>query len=204
VSGTFTYLFNPVGANCAVPVTMTIFVSPEITPEFVQIGPLCQNSVPPALPSVSTNGISGTWNPPFIDTKVSGLLTYTFTPFAGQCAVPTTMVIEIVNEITPVFAAIGPFCQNSIASALPLVSENGISGSWSPSVINTSVIGFASYTFTPDPGQCAVATTISIEITDQIKPVFAAIGPYCQYSVASALPLVSQNGINGTWLPIQF
>jgi gliding motility-associated-like protein len=201
VSGTFTYLFNPVGANCAVPVTMTIFVSPEITPEFVQIGPLCQNSVPPALPSVSTNGISGTWNPPFIDTKVSGLFTYTFTPFAGQCAVPTTMVIEIVNEITPVFAAIGPFCQNSIVSALPLVSENGISGSWSPSVINTSVIGFASYTFTPDPGQCAVATTISIEITDQIKPVFAAIGPYCQYSVASALPLVSQNGINGTWLP---
>ncbi len=143
-----------------------------------------------------------------IDTKVAGLTTYTFTPLAGQCAVPTSMVIEITDEITeitdeitPVFAALGPFCRNSIAPALPLVSENGISGKWSPAVINTSVIGFADYTFTPDPGQCAVATTIKIEITDQIKPVFAAIGPYCQYSVASALPLVSQNGINGTWLP---
>jgi gliding motility-associated-like protein len=200
-AGTFTYLFTPVGANCAVPVTMTILVTPEITPVFVQIGPLCQNTVPPALPSVSTNGITGTWNPSVIDTKVAGLFTYTFTPLAGQCAVSTSMVIEITDEITPVFAALGPFCQNSIAPALPLVSENGITGTWNPAVINTTVIGFANYTFTPDPGQCAVDTTISIEITNQIKPVFAAIGPYCQFSVAPALPSVSQNGISGSWLP---
>ena len=202
IDGSFDFIFTPDAGQCAIPDTMAIFISPETTPEFVQIGPLCQNTAPPALPLVSTNGITGTWYPAFIDTKEAGLISYTFTTSSsGQCASATSITIEITPESTPVFAAMGPFCQNSIATALPLVSENGISGKWSPAVINTSVIGFADYTFTPDPGQCAVDTTIRIEITDQIKPVFAAIGPYCQYSIAPALPLVSQNGITGTWLP---
>jgi len=44
---------------------------------------------------------------------------------------------------------------------LPLVSNNGISGSWSPAVNNTST---TTYTFIPNAGQCASTATLTIEI----------------------------------------
>jgi hypothetical protein len=68
---------------------------------------------------------------------VAGSTTYTFTPAAGQCAVPATMSIVITPQVTPAFTQIGPLCQNSTAPALPLSSTNSISGTWSPATINT-------------------------------------------------------------------
>jgi hypothetical protein len=95
-------------------------------------------------------------------------LTYTFTPAAGQCALPFTMSIVITTQITPTFTQIGPLCQNSTAPTLPLTSTNGITGTWSPATINTSVAGSTTYTFTPAAGQCALPFTMSIVITTQI------------------------------------
>ncbi|MCK7510686.1 MAG: hypothetical protein MZV70_45915 [Desulfobacterales bacterium] len=37
-------------------------------------------------------------------------------------------------------------------------------------------------------------------LKDVSNPVFEQIGPLCQYSVAPKLPLVSKNGITGTWI----
>ena len=42
------------------------------------------------------------------------------------------------------------------ATALPLISNNGINGTWSPATINTAVAGTTTYTFTPT---AACATT---------------------------------------------
>jgi hypothetical protein len=77
---------------------MSIVITPQVTPAFTQIGPLCQNSTAPALPLSSTNSISGTWSPATINTSVAGSTTYTFTPAAGQCAVPATMSIVITAQ----------------------------------------------------------------------------------------------------------
>jgi gliding motility-associated-like protein len=150
---------------------MTIEITPEITPEFVQLGPLCQNSVAPLLPAVSINGITGSWSPAIIDTKAEGTFKFTFTPAPVYCAVPVTMNIEITEEITPVFEAFDPICPNSIAPLLPSVSTNGIKGTWDPAVIETDKQGIFTFTFTPDSGLCATKTTIEIEITDEIPPV---------------------------------
>ena len=70
-----------------------VVVLPVITPTFTAIGPLCQNSTAPTLPTTSTNAITGTWSPATINTATVGTTTYTFTPAAGQCAVVVTMEI---------------------------------------------------------------------------------------------------------------
>ncbi len=200
-TGTTTYTFTPDAGQCAVEFTMDIEITDELVPVFAQLGPFCQNTAAPALPLTSDNGITGTWLPATISTAATGTTTYTFTPDAGQCAVEFTMDIEITDELVPVFAQLGPFCQNTAAPALPLTSDNGITGTWLPATISTAATGTTTYTFTPDAGQCAVEFTMDIEITDELVPVFAQLGPFCQNIAAPALPLTSDNGITGTWLP---
>src|SRR4030095_13009728 len=140
-----TYTFTPSPNQCAVPVTMDIVITNQITPTFTQIGPLCQNSTAPPLPTTSTNGITGTWSPATISTTANG--TYTFTPAAGQCAVPVTMDILITTQLPPTFTQMGPLCQNSTAPPLPTTSTNGVTGTWTPATISTTANG--TYTFTP-------------------------------------------------------
>jgi gliding motility-associated-like protein len=204
VPGTFTFTFNPDDpAQCGVDTTIQIIITTGIIPQFEPIGPLCQNSVPPALPDTSLEGITGTWVPPAIDTSVPGTFTFTFTPGdPAQCGVETTLTIEIVTEITPLFDPIGPLCHNSPAPALPDTSLEGITGTWVPPVIDTSVPGVFTYTFTPDdPAQCGVETTIDITVVTEIMPEFEPIGPLCQNSISPALPDTSLEGITGTWNP---
>jgi len=109
----------------------------------------------------------------------------------GSCP-PTgsSFTITLGNEIIPSFTSIGPLCLNSIAPVLPVISENGISGTWSPAIINTSVSGSFIYLFTPDAGQCGLPISISIkvaspEITD-LKVFNSANGISNGYSVVSA------------------
>ncbi|MEJ7672496.1 MAG: hypothetical protein WKF59_07255 [Chitinophagaceae bacterium] len=77
-----TYTFTPAAGQCATTATMNVVISNSITPTFTQIGPLCQGSTAPALPTTSNNNITGTWSPATISTTANG--TYTFTPAAGH------------------------------------------------------------------------------------------------------------------------
>ncbi|MCK7510688.1 MAG: hypothetical protein MZV70_45925 [Desulfobacterales bacterium] len=199
--GTTEYNFTPDAGQCAVPEKMIIKITDKIKPIFAQAGPFCKNSVAPLLPLVSTDGIKGTWNPGIITTSMAGVSAYKFTPDAGQCAVPVTIDITITDEIKPLFVQLGPLCQNSVAPLLPAVSTNGITGTWNPKIITTSLAGTSAYKFTPDAGQRAVAVTMDIKVTDEIKPIFVQLGPLCQNSVAPLLPAVSTNGITGTSNP---
>ncbi|MCC7532399.1 MAG: T9SS type A sorting domain-containing protein, partial [Bacteroidia bacterium] len=103
----------------------------------------------------------GTWSPAINNTATT---TYTFTPTAGQCATTTTLTITINPNITPTFNITTTLLLNSIPPNLPTISFNNISGSWSPSTINTTTIGTTVYTFTPNAGQCALPIAISIDV----------------------------------------
>ena len=201
LTGISTYFFTPDQGQCAVNTSLDITINETITPQFAAIGPLCQDAVPPVLPPTSGNGISGTWYPPTINTALPGTSVYTFTPDEGQCAPVVSLEIEISHSIVPVFASIGPLCQNETPPALPATSENGISGSWTPPAINTSQLGTSIYTFTPDEGECALVVTMEIEISNSIVPVFATLPPLCQFATPPALPATSENGITGNWNP---
>jgi len=94
--GTQVYTFTPTAGQCATTATMSITVTTPLAPTFTQLGTYCQNTVPDALPTISTNGgITGTWSPSTISTVTLGTQVYTFTPTAGQCAAPTIMNITV-------------------------------------------------------------------------------------------------------------
>jgi hypothetical protein len=137
--------------------------NPNVVPEFDQLGPYCQYDTPDPLPTVSTNGITGHWDPSVIDTSVSGTFTYSFTPDPGQGGTTTTMVIEIIPRVYPEFDPLGPFCQFTTPPSLPAVSANGVTGTWSPATIQTDSAGTRTYTFTPDQGFCS--NILSMDIT---------------------------------------
>src|SRR5204863_129074 len=90
-TGTTTYTFTPNTGQCATTTTMDIVITSQITSTFTQIGPLCQNSTAPLLPTTSSNNITGTWSPAIINTLTAGTATYAFTPAAGQCAAIVTI-----------------------------------------------------------------------------------------------------------------
>ncbi len=198
-TGTTTYTFTP-SSGCAMTATMDITINTGVAPTFTQIASLCQNSTAPTLPTTSNNNITGTWSPATINTATAASTVYTFTPNAGQCATKAIMSITVNPRVTPAFTQIAPLCQNSTTPALPATSSNNLTGTWSPSSINTSVTGTTTYTFTPSSG-CATTTTMDITITTGVTPTFTQIGPLCQYATAPIFPATSNNNITGTWSP---
>ncbi|WP_395043461.1 fibronectin type III domain-containing protein, partial [Flavobacterium sp.] len=183
---------------------VNITFNTAVTPTFDPIANICQNGTASALPAMSINSIPGTWNPSTINTSVAGTFTYTFTPAIGQCATTSTINVTIEAPIIPTFNPISDICQNTTAPLLPSNSTNGITGTWNPATIDTSVIGTVTFTFTPDntPTQTCVATsTINVTISGEILPTFIPIPNVCQNTVGPVLPLVSSNGVSGTWNP---
>jgi gliding motility-associated-like protein len=192
---TSTYTFTPDPGQCADPVSQTITIIPNVTPTFTPVGPFCIGTAIPNLPNNSNNGIPGSWSPAINNQTTTS---YTFTPSAGVCAIATNMTIVIDNLITPTCAQVGPYCSGANIPSLLTTSQNGFTGTWSPAINNTAT---TTYTFTPNPGQCAATTTMTVNITNNTTPTFAAVGPYCSGANIPAISTTSQNGITGTWAP---
>ena len=174
---------------------MTIEVNSDTAPTFTQIPAICSGDALSELLTTSNNGIHGTWSPSLDNTTTT---TYTFTPDAGQCAVTSSIDIVVNPIITPFFNAVNPICSGDTLSNLPSTSSNGVTGTWSPSLDNTTT---TTYTFTPDAGQCAVTSSIDIVVNPIITPFFSAVNPIRGGDTLSNLPSTSNNGIKGTWSP---
>jgi gliding motility-associated-like protein len=172
-AGTTVYTFSPTAGSCAATATMSVVVNSSITPVFTQLGPYCVGATPDILPSTSNNGIIGTWSPAIIDNLSSG--TYTFTPDAGQCATNQVLNVTITPQLIPDFASITAFCSGSVAPVLGSTSPNGISGTWSPAIINNLSSG--TYTFTPDAGECATIQTLNVTVNQ--TPVLTLVSTIC-------------------------
>jgi hypothetical protein len=194
-SATTTYTFTPDAGQCANPQSLTINVNPIVTPTFAAINPICVGEVLSPLPTTSSEGVSGTWSPTLNN---SATTTYTFTPDAGQCANSQTLTINVNPIVTPTFTAVNPICAGEALSPLPTTSSEGVTGTWSPVLNNTTT---TTYTFTPDAGQCANPQTLTITVTPTVTPTFAAVNPICAGEALSPLPTTSNEGVAGTWSP---
>lgn len=194
-TATTTYTFTPAAGQCALATTMTIVVTPNVTPTFTQVAPVCTGTALSPLPTTSLNGVNGTWSPALNNTLTT---TYTFTPAAGQCANTATMTITVDTAVVPTFTPVAAICQGAALNPLPLTSLNGISGSWSPTLNNNAT---TTYTFTPTAGQCAAATTLTINVTPNTVAQFTQVAPICTGTALSPLPTTSLNGVMGTWSP---
>ncbi len=202
---TVTITFTPNPGECAPSATMDIVVNEELTPNFTQIGPLCESESPVSLPSTSNNGVDGSWDVgTTFDPNGEGgnTVTITFTPDVGECATTQTMDITVNEEITPSFTQIGPLCESDPPISLPNISDNGVSGTWDvgPSFDPNGQGGnVVTITFTPDAGECATMQTMDITVELDITPLFTQIGPLCELDPPVPLPDVSDNGIMGAW-----
>ena len=72
--------------------------------------------------------------------------------------------------VTPTFNAVAGICAGGALTALPTTSTNGIVGTWSPALDNTIT---TTYTFTPNAGQCATATSLVVVVTPIVTPTTA-------------------------------
>ena len=197
-SQTTIYAFTPdnTGGACALPAQLTVVVNPKVIPIFNQVPPICEGSSLSDLPINSNNSIVGSWLPSINNTSTT---TYTFTPNFGTCASTASMTIVVNPKVTPNFNQVTPICEGSNLSNLPTISSDGISGSWTPSMNNTST---TTYTFTPNSGSCANAVPMTIVVNPKIIPTFPQFVGICYGDTQFTLPSLSNNGVLGTWTPV--
>ena len=193
-TATTVYTFTPTVGLCATTQTMTITVTQPTVPAFTQVAPICSGDPLAALPTTSTNGVTGTWSPAINNTTTT---VYTFTPTVGLCATTQTMTITITPNTTPTFTQVAAICDGDPLAALPLISTNGVTGTWSPAVDNTTT---TVYTFTPTVGLCATTQTMTITVNPNDDPGFSyPSGTYCLTGTdPTAVPGAGQTG-GGTY-----
>ena len=155
-TATTTYTFTPAIGQCAVNATMTVVVNATTTTTFTQVSPICSGGSF-TLPTTSNNAVTGIWTPAINNTSTT---TYTFTPSAGQCATTYNMTVTVNNNITPAFTQVAPILTGG-SFTLPTTSNNGVTGTWTPAINNTTT---TTYTFTPTAGQCATTATMTVVV----------------------------------------
>ena len=107
--------------------------------------------------------------------EINGATTSPFSPdISGQyyvqaysafnCAANSSSIeVNFTEKTIPDFSQVAPICQNDLLENLPNTSLDNITGSWSPMMNNQTT---SSYTFTPNPGQCAAPTTMTIVVNE--------------------------------------
>ncbi|MDM1044912.1 gliding motility-associated C-terminal domain-containing protein [Myroides sp. 1354] len=165
---TTTYTFTPDNPELE-QVSLTVeIIEPHIEPIFDIPTLICKGTIF-TLPNVSENGIRGTWSPEINNQQTT---TYTFTPEVGSCASETSITIEVVDILTPEFTLASFICEGN-PLVLPNVSNNGISGTWTPAVDNKQT---TTYTFTPVGHACALPIKTTVEVKRIDTPL---LNSYC-------------------------
>ncbi len=189
------YVFTPTVGQCSTIFILNVTVSSLVQPSFNFPTAICSGGNLTALPTTSSNGITGVWSPALNNLATT---TYTFTPNSGQCASSQSISIIVNPVVTPNFTAIPPICSGGNIVALPTTSINGIAGTWSPALNNLAT---TTYTFTPNSGQCATSANVTIVVNSGLSPTFTQVAPICFGGMLNPLPTTSINGITGTWSP---
>ncbi len=154
--GTTIVTLNAVNAcGAAAQRTFNVTINgPGTVPTFSTLSPtltICNGATVPALPTTSTNSITGSWNPTSISNTASGI--YTFTPSVGQCAESYTVNVTITQTTHSIA---GPdqngvaTCGTNMITLAANTPTNGI-GQWSiytGTGGNFSAIGSPNSTFT--------------------------------------------------------
>jgi len=191
------YRFVPNAGQCASDLVLHVNVGNSIVPNFTTPVSICTGSTAPVLNTISPNGISGIWTPAIVSNTSSG--DYRFVPTAGQCASDFVLHVNVGNSIVPNFTTPISICTGATAPILNTISPNGISGIWTPAIINNTASG--DYRFVPNAGQCASDFALHVNVGSSIAPDFPSVLSICNASNLPVLDQVSPNGITGSWNP---
>lgn len=175
---TTTYTFTPDEGQCALALEMTIEVYPIPSITVDASFQICEGTSAD-LNAETQEGNIINW----YATEISATPIFTGSNFTTDVLTSDTsywvesiseegclserleILVVVVESITPLFEIEVSYCLGDIPEILPTISANDISGSWSPSVIDTSMSGTFVYTFTSDDSSsCAEPYELSIEI----------------------------------------
>lgn len=126
-------------------------------------------------------------------------ITYTVPGSAGCTSLASAIRPVTVNAKTvPDFSQIAAFCTGTTPPTLPLISPNGVNGTWAPPIIDNTATN--DYVFRPDANECATTQTLHVEIIQLTMPDFPDL-EFCYGAPAHTLNTTSPNGYTGTWSP---
>ena len=219
MSGVYTFTPTPVVGQCLVTTTMSINVTPNTTD--IQTISECGTSYTWAANNVIYNA-GGTYN--FQDGCVARTLNLTLTPASDVVTTATAcgtytwannnqtytqtgiytgtttncitqkLNLTITPIVNPSFTQVAPICTGATLEPLPTTSDNFISGTWAPAVLNTAT---TTYTFTPDNGQCASIATMTIIVNAKPILTFTA-NPFPICTGSSSVLSANSNNITPT------
>ena len=203
----YTYIFTPdPELHCAFPYEYIFEVKEPDSLSFSLPSTFCiiQDNYP--LPNVSNEGIQGEWNVEEINVSTLGTgFQIIFTPDEVQdCYYPYVHTYNVTNNIINTFDLPSSVCSNTDVFVLPIFSDQGYEGEWSPSAFSFDTISGNSIqaTWTALPGQsdCLVPSTESINIEQAINVSFDLQDTVCLSSPAVSLPSFDITGeISGQW-----
>jgi hypothetical protein len=164
------YTITLTGGSGAVTTTGTLTVVSTISPSFTQVGPVCSGASLSALPTTSTNGITGTWSPVINNTATTN---YTFTPSEeGQCTTTASMTITVNTLPT---AAITNNTATTVltcsTAAISVTATGGVSYAWNNSLgtnATANITAAGTYTVTVTNAN-GCTDTQSITITENLS-----------------------------------
>lgn len=83
---------------------------------------------------------------------------------SSPCADNTASLVLTINPaLIPIFTPVAPICKTDNLLALPTTSNNGVIGTWSPTISNVVT---TEYTFKPNVGSCAFGQKMIIVVND--------------------------------------
>jgi hypothetical protein len=106
------------------------------------------------------------------------------------CVIQTVLNLPPLPTTAPIFTQIASVCSGTTLNPLPTKSENGITGTWYPTLNNTAT---TTYTFTPNAGQCGSTATMTISI---YPAILAPTGLSTQFFCSSAT--IADINVTGT------
>ena len=155
---------------------ITSTIHSVVTPSFTQVAAICSGAVLSALPTISTNGITGEWSPTLNNTATT---TYTFTPSAGICASATTMTIT-VNPLPPATITPGSATTFCAGGSVVLTASAGSSYLWSNNATTQSITvsagGDYSVTVTNENNCSATSAVTTVTVNELPTAVITVDG----------------------------
>lgn len=202
--GFYDITFTPNDPSCTLPTTVTIEIFTGDILLFFLPNTICSNETEFIFPTEDLNGVSGTWDIPFIDpSSITGVQFNVFTPTSPGCYAQFEYVYAIEDEIELNFNVPESLCKNAQPFTFDNMSIEGYEGTWDFQTIDPSLIDEDSFTntWTPLPGQspCIVIEIITVQITDIISPEFELPDELCASDSIFVFPTSDIQLIEGTW-----
>src|SRR5574343_569979 len=171
----------------------TICSGDAITPIQYTFGGGATNVNITGLPFGVTSSIAG--NVVTISGTPAANFSYSINTIGGCGTVTLNGTVSSTSGISPLFTQIIPVCQGTNIN-LPTTSTNGFTGIWQ--LISSSTTNVI-YEFTPNAGQCASTTTMTIQIYPQPNVIISGNATYCDGDTTALTLTSTVPGTTFTW-----